>query len=300
MKTFQMLFAMVTCTTMLTSCATLFCKPQTVTVTSDVEGADVYMGSKYVGKTPLTYNTKKTVMTIALKKKGYEPQAVLTNRSVKGVVWLDCLAGGIPGFVDLFSGRYYKYKETEYFVSMNDPRINEAHNDRINRKYAWVGTVGQIASVAQSGLDAYGNAKQAEYARNAEERRMKEAQQQAAAQQRVQQYSQARSSSLYNSNNTSQSASSASVQQGTQTVNAIFPSLNSSGLSNILIRISNGYVVAVYAGRDYQGRQIWDDISPVKIYPNSGNTAITSDPNTNREISMKKNKALVGQMTVYF
>lgn len=89
------------------------------------------------------------------------------------------------------------------------------------------------------------------------------------------------------------------VQQSAQTVTAIYLSPY-GGLNSILIRISNGYVVAVCTGKDYQGRQIWDDIQPAKIYPNSGNTALTSDPNTNREISMRKNKALVGRMTVYF
>lgn len=163
--------------TLFTSCATLFCKKRTVTVTSDVDGADVFIGSKYVGKTPFSYETKKTKMTITVQKEGYEPQEILTNRSIKPIVWLDCLAGGIPGIVDLCSGKYYKYKETDYFVSLKDPSINQAHNERINKKYEWVAKVAvPLAAVTMAGATAYAGAKQAENARKAAE----EAQQRAA------------------------------------------------------------------------------------------------------------------------
>lgn len=182
MKNLLLFVSLMLSVTLFTSCATLFCKKQTVTVNSDVEGADVYFGSKYVGKTPFSYETKKTKMVITVKKDGYEPQQILTNRSVKGVVWLDCLAGGIPGLVDLCSGKYWKYKETDYYVSMTDPSVNEAHNARINKKYEWVNVVGQLAVVATQGLEAYGNAKQAENAQKAAIEKAQREQQQAAMQ----------------------------------------------------------------------------------------------------------------------
>lgn len=168
MKNLILFVALMLSFTLFTSCATLFSKKRTVTVTSDVDGADVFIGSKYVGKTPLSYETKKTGMTITVQKKGYAPQEIFTNRSIKGVVWLDCLAGGIPGIVDLCSGKYYKYKETDYFVSLKDPRINQAHNDRINKKYEWVTKVAApLAAVTMSGVTTYANAKQAENAKKA-------------------------------------------------------------------------------------------------------------------------------------
>lgn len=168
MKNLILFVALMLSFTLFTSCATLFSKKRTVTVTSDVDGADVFIGSKYVGKTPLSYETKKTEMTITVQKKGYAPQEIFTNRSIKGVVWLDCLAGGIPGIVDLCSGKYYKYKETDYFVSLKDPRINQAHNDRINKKYEWVTKVAApLAAVTMSGVTTYANAKQAENAKKA-------------------------------------------------------------------------------------------------------------------------------------
>lgn len=177
MKNLILFVSLVLSVTLFTSCATLFCKKRTVTVTSDVDGADVFVGSKYVGKTPFSYETKKTKMTITVQKEGYEPQEILTNRSIKPIVWLDCLAGGIPGIVDLCSGKYYKYKETDYFVSLKDPSINQAHNERINKKYEWVAKVAvPLAAVTMAGATAYAGAKQAENARKAAE----EAQQRAA------------------------------------------------------------------------------------------------------------------------
>lgn len=177
MKNLLLFVSLILSVTLFTSCATLFCKKRTVTVTSDVDGADVFIGSKYVGKTPFSYETKKTKMTITVQKEGYEPQEILTNRSIKPIVWLDCLAGGIPGIVDLCSGKYYKYKETDYFVSLKDPSINQAHNERINKKYEWVAKIAvPLAAVTMAGATAYAGAKQAENARKAAE----EAQQRAA------------------------------------------------------------------------------------------------------------------------
>lgn len=168
MKNLLLFLSLMLCLSMFTSCATLFSKSRTVTVTSDVDGADVFIGSKYVGKTPFSYETKNTKMTITVQKEGYEPQEIFTNRSIKTIVWLDCLAGGIPGLVDLCSGKYYKYKETDYFVSLKNPSINQAHNERISKKYEWITTVAApLASVATTGITTYANAKQAEDAQRA-------------------------------------------------------------------------------------------------------------------------------------
>lgn len=101
-----------------------------------------------------------------------------------------------------------------------------------------------------------------------------------------------------NSTTTSASPTSeVSTQQGTETVTAIY--VGQGGLNRILIRISDGYVVAYCSGRDYQGRQIWDDIEPVKIYPNNGG-ARTPDAAISRETQLKRNRAQLGQTTIYF
>ena len=56
---------------------------QTITVYSDVEGAQVYKGSKYVGNTPLVFETKSAKSTFTVKKEGYEPQTINTDVDIR-------------------------------------------------------------------------------------------------------------------------------------------------------------------------------------------------------------------------
>lgn len=112
------------------SCATIFSKKQTVTVTSDVDGASVYKGKKYVGKTPLTFQTKAAKQTFTVTKEGYEPQKIYTSVDIRWNTlwnWFNCWTGW---FVDIATGSTQKYRETNYFVSLKDPSINEVHNSR--------------------------------------------------------------------------------------------------------------------------------------------------------------------------
>ena len=112
------------------SCATLLSKKQTVTVTSDVDDALVYKGKKYVGRTPLTFQTKAAKQTFTVTKEGYEPQKRYTSVGIRWNTlwnWFNCWTGW---FVDIATGSTQKYLDTEYFVSLKDPSINEAHNSR--------------------------------------------------------------------------------------------------------------------------------------------------------------------------
>lgn len=180
MKNIILFLSLVMCTTIFTSCATLFNKPQSVTVTSDVDGADVYFGTKYVGKTPLTINTKKQKPYITVKKEGYEPQKLLTVKKVNAkTLWnvFNCF-GGV--FVDLFSNTFTKYKQTNYFVSLKDPSINEKHNEAILKKREKRAQIFAIAATATlAGLTAYAGAVQADNAKKAEEKRIQEEQRRA-------------------------------------------------------------------------------------------------------------------------
>lgn len=90
---------------------------------------------------------------------------------------------------------------------------------------------------------------------------------------------------------------SPSSQQPEQTIEAIYA--GQGGLNNLLIRVQGDKVVAYCSGRDYQGRQIWDNIQPVQIYPNNGG-ARTSNSTVNRETASKKQRAQLGQLTLYF
>lgn len=178
MKNILFIISCLLCTFIFTGCATITSKTQTVTVTSDVDGANVYHGSKYIGKTPLQFDTKKAKLSFTLTKDGYENQKILIDRKFRGNMWLGYFFG-IGPLVDLCTGQAYKFKQTDYFVSMKDPSINLAHNERINKKYAWVNTVAAISSVALTGVAAYAGAKQAENSKKAAEEKAKAQQKQA-------------------------------------------------------------------------------------------------------------------------
>lgn len=129
------------------SCATLFTKKQTVTVTSDVVGAKVYKGIKFVGTTPLTFQTKSAKSTFTVVKDGYAPQTINTNVTVRWNTlwnWFNCWTGW---FVDIAVGTTQKYTKNDYFISLKDPSINIAYNSEHEHKYNTI-AFEQVAGIA--------------------------------------------------------------------------------------------------------------------------------------------------------
>lgn len=115
----------------LSSCiCTMFSKKQTVTVKSDVDGAAVYCGKKYVGTTPCTFRTKKAKSTITVSKSGYTTQSINTVVKPRGNAWLEYFAFPLTyfWFYDWAVGTTQKFKETNYFVSLNNIEINQRWN----------------------------------------------------------------------------------------------------------------------------------------------------------------------------
>lgn len=88
-----------------------------------------------------------------------------------------------------------------------------------------------------------------------------------------------------------------STQQTVQTVTAYY---YNRGVCSMLIRVQGNYVVAYCAGQDYQGRQIWDDIQPVKISRNNGGDSSTTSPEWYHITAQKKYRVRLGQLTIFF
>lgn len=121
----------------LTGCATLLGKRQTVTVVSDVDGAKVYNGRKYVGDTPLEFKTKKAKSTISVSKEGYEKQTINTDIEPRVVNLLNIFTLYVGYLVDGIAGTTKRFTKTDYFVSLENPKINEAYN-AVHRNYSEV------------------------------------------------------------------------------------------------------------------------------------------------------------------
>ena len=142
---------------MTSSCATILSKKQEVTVTSDVNGAKVYKGKKYVGTTPLTFKTKKAKSTLTVTHPNYGSQTINTDVGIRWNTLWNYFNGFLPGWlIDLACGSCQKYTTTNYFISLKDKSINEAHNATHQNNSISFGEVmtNVILPAAVEGVDA--------------------------------------------------------------------------------------------------------------------------------------------------
>ncbi len=164
-KNFFSILVMLFAVMALSGCATLLSKKQTVTVTSDVDGAQVYKGKKFVGITPLTFQTKSAKSTFTVTKEGYEPQTINTSVAIRWNTLWNWLNGFYPGWlIDLAAGSTQKYTKTDYFVSLKDASINDEYNKENQHQYntiAFEQVAGILVDAAAAGI-AEGQQRQAE------------------------------------------------------------------------------------------------------------------------------------------
>lgn len=199
------------------SCATLFTKKQTVTVTSDVIGAKVYKGSKFVGTTPLTFQTKSAKSTFTVVKDGYAPQIMNTDVTIRWNTlwnWFNCWTGW---FVDIAAGTTQKYTKNDYFISLKDPSINTAYNNQHEHQYntiAFEQVTGIVADAAAEGIAA-GQQRQAVINQRETERKAQQyAEQQARVAQNKQKYADFQAMTNKNAHSSDYQSYSTTTSQG--------------------------------------------------------------------------------------
>ncbi|MCP4146288.1 MAG: PEGA domain-containing protein [bacterium] len=95
----------------LTGCATLM-KGQysDLSVSSDPDGAKVFVNGKYAGMTPIKLELKAGEMcTIEFKKDGYKTETrEIKNKIGAGWLILDVVCGIVPVVVDAITGSWYE------------------------------------------------------------------------------------------------------------------------------------------------------------------------------------------------
>jgi len=92
---------------------------QVVTVNSNVSGADVYLDSVLIGKTPFSGSLKKNKSTLTVKMAGYAPKTVTLSKSLEGMFWGNIITGGTLGSItDFASGAAYSYAPSTYEVDL--------------------------------------------------------------------------------------------------------------------------------------------------------------------------------------
>lgn len=93
---------------------------QTVSINSNVKGADVIVNGDTVGQTPYTGPIKRSsTTTVTLRKEGYESKTITLNSEIEGVFWGNIIIGGFLGSTtDLASGAMYKYAPATLDIEM--------------------------------------------------------------------------------------------------------------------------------------------------------------------------------------
>ncbi|MDT8324946.1 MAG: PEGA domain-containing protein [Bacteroidota bacterium] len=123
-------------TVVLAGCAAIFKgSSEEVELTSDPQGAKIYLNNQYVGITP-TYMNLKSGRTyhFEFRKDGYKTRPVYLGNSVgAGWVILDILFGGIIGIVvDAATGSWYELDDSVVFAPL-EPGSESASSTPVSR-----------------------------------------------------------------------------------------------------------------------------------------------------------------------
>lgn len=118
--TTKLLVLLVTCTFLLSSCATLFTgTTQKISITSEPSGADVVINGVNKGQTPVSVDIKKELsgQPIELKKDGYtvsqfSPTTTFNTTSILNIFF------PLGFVVDALTGSLMKYNPTSYQIKL--------------------------------------------------------------------------------------------------------------------------------------------------------------------------------------
>ena len=101
-------------------CATIVKgKNQTVTVNSNVEGAEVFFDNQRVGTTPFTGLAPRNKTTLRLEKAGYQSATAALSKSIEPVFWGNIIICGTLGSItDFATGAAFQYAPASLQVEM--------------------------------------------------------------------------------------------------------------------------------------------------------------------------------------
>lgn len=122
-------------------CATIFSKTtQTVTINSNIQGAEVRIDGNVVGTTPYSGVVKKgsNAKTVLISKEGYQPQQIALNTAINPLLILSIVFWDL-GTTDLISGAAWEYSPNSYYVNLIKAGKVSAVTDEIRiKEYAMV------------------------------------------------------------------------------------------------------------------------------------------------------------------
>jgi len=103
-----------------TGCAGIFSgSTQSLTIKSNVEGADVELNGRTIGQTPLvTMIEKKKDLLITVKKDGYKETSVPLNTSFDPMALVGLFSYGTPITSDIQKGTAYQINPNYYHIEL--------------------------------------------------------------------------------------------------------------------------------------------------------------------------------------
>jgi hypothetical protein len=134
-------------------CATIVKgRTQTISVSSNVDGAELFLDGLRIGTTPFAGMVPKSKATLMVQKPGYKTQTISLSTSIEPIFWGNIITGGTIGSItDFASGAAYQYAPASYQVDLKPEGQSQADFERraAARKFAMIYLGGISADLAK-------------------------------------------------------------------------------------------------------------------------------------------------------
>lgn len=114
---------------------------QTISISSNVDGAEVFLDGQRIGTTPFTGIVPKKKDFVMVQKAGYKTANIALSKSLEPIFWGNIITGGTLGSItDFASGAAYQYAPASYQVDLKPEGQASADFERrvAARKFAMI------------------------------------------------------------------------------------------------------------------------------------------------------------------
>ena len=92
---------------------------QSVSITSNVDGATIFLDGEQIGTTPFYGVISKNKKQLRIAKEGYQSEIVVLSKSLEPMFWGNIITGGTLGSItDFASGAAYTYSPAAYQIDL--------------------------------------------------------------------------------------------------------------------------------------------------------------------------------------
>lgn len=99
---------------------------QAITVSSNVEGAEIFLDGVVIGRTPFTGPIKKNKDQLQVEAAGYRSETITLSKSLVPLFWGNIIIGGTVGSItDFATGAAYQYAPASYQVELREEGMSE-------------------------------------------------------------------------------------------------------------------------------------------------------------------------------